>query len=164
MKPILTLLVLLTISLSPTYTPTSVNQQQSERLKELDAYWAEVSRTVREGDYEGYSAQYHEDAVVVFATRDPKMSVSISDALAAWKPGFEATRSGKTKANVQFRFSQRIGNKNTAHETGVFAYNDGGPNNYVAFEMLLVKKDGQWLGMMEYQKNQATQADWDALK
>ena len=163
MKPVLALLIFLSLPLSSS-NHSDLQDTQSERLNELNQYWAQVSKTVREGDYEGYGALYHEDAVVVFATREPKMSVAIADALAAWKPGFEATKAGETKANVEFRFSQRIGNKNTAHETGVFAYNDGGPNNYVAFEMLLVKKDGKWLGMMEYQKNQVTQAEWDALK
>ena len=164
MKALLSLLILLSITFSPALEIDSITEQEAQRLKELDQYWAQVSKTVEEGDYEGYAALYHEDAVVVFATRDPKMSVAIADALKAWKPGFDDTKAGKTKANVEFRFSQRIGNKNTAHETGVFAYSDGGPNNYVAFEMLLVKKDGKWLGMMEYQKNGATQAEWDKLK
>ena len=71
-------------------------------------------------------------------------------------------------ANVEFRFSQRIGNKNTAHDTGVFAYSAEGngkkSTDYVAFEMLFVKKNGKWLGVMEYQKNRVGQAEWDALK
>lgn len=163
MKSLLALLLILSTSL------TSTLRQDPQRLKELDAYWAEVSRTVREGDFAGYGALYHPDAVVVFATGKPKVSFSISDALANWKSGFDDTKAGKIKADVQFRFSQRIGNSNTAHETGVFAYSaeDSSGNkstSYVAFEMLFVKKDGQWLGMMEYQKNQVTQAEWDALK
>ncbi|MGD2123925.1 MAG: hypothetical protein PVJ76_19395, partial [Gemmatimonadota bacterium] len=36
-----------------------------DRTGELDAFWAEVSRTVAEGDFEGYAATYHEDAVLV---------------------------------------------------------------------------------------------------
>ena len=171
MKPLLSLLLILSTSLSFTLLlpPNTAPYQDTDRLKALDQYWAEVSRTVREGDYEGYGALYHEDAVVIFATRGNKSSMAISEALAGWKPGFDDTKAGKIKANVDFRFSQRIGNENTAHETGVFAYSseDNAGNksgDYVAFEMLLVKKNGKWLGMMEYQKNRVTQAEWDALQ
>ena len=168
MKSLLAISLLLISSLSSTPVNPE-NEQEAQRLKELDAYWAEVSRTVREGDYEGYGALYHEDAVVIFTTREPKSSVAISEALANWKSGFDATKAGKVKANVEFRFSQRVGNKNTAHDTGVFKYSsensDGNEvSDYVAFEMLLVKKNGKWLGVMEYQKNRVSQAEWDALK
>ena len=170
MKYLLSLALLLSTSLaSIPFYGSSETVQDSERIKELNAYWAEVSRTVREGDFEGYGALYHPDAVVIFTTREPKSSIAISEALANWKPGFEATKTGKIKANVDFRFSQRIGNANTAHDTGVFAYSSENAQgekseDYVAFEMLFVKKDGKWLGMMEYQKNRVTRADWEALK
>ena len=90
--------------------------------------------------------------------------------MAGWKQGFLDTKEGKNKSDVVFRFSQRIGDATTAHETGIFIYTseDGqsGQSTRVAvhFEMLLVKKDGKWLGMMEYQKHEATQEEWDALK
>lgn len=164
-------LVLLASFTSITTVPdhTSSLYQDTQRLKELDAYWAEVSRTVREGDFEGYSALYHDDAVVIFATNEPKSSMAISEALAGWKSGFEDTKAGKVKANVEFRFSQRLGNKNTAHDTGAFTYSTENSSGQkmslcVAFEMLFVKKNGKWLGVMEYQKDPLTKAEWDALK
>ena len=43
---------------------------------ELDAYWAEVSRTVAEGDFEGYAALYHEDAVLVSSPSQASMPIS----------------------------------------------------------------------------------------
>ena len=39
---------------------------RAQVTQELDAYWAEISRTVEEGDFAGYSATYHPDAVVIF--------------------------------------------------------------------------------------------------
>ena len=54
--------------------------------------------------------------------------------------------------------------------TSIFIYisnpSNGGQNTRVAvhFEMLLVKKDGKWLGVMEYQKHEASQEESDALK
>ena len=142
----------------------------STRLAELDQFWAELSRTVKEGDFEGYAATYHPDAVIIFASGKNKSSVPVSKALAGWEQGFADTKAGKIEASVDFRFSQRIGDETTAHETGIFNYTtydlDGKPTaSYPThFEMLLVKRDGKWLGLMEYQKAPATAEDWAALE
>lgn len=152
------------------YIPDVQPDNDEVRIAELDKYWTELSRTVREGDFEGYSATYHPDAVVIFATGENKSSVPVSGALASWKQGFVDTKEGKNKSDVVFRFSQRLGSPTTAHETGIFIYTshdaDGNElaNVAVHFEMLLVKKDGKWLGVMEYQKHQATPEEWEALK
>lgn len=71
---------------------------------------------------------------------------------------------------VEFRFSQRIGNETTAHETGIFIFtsmdNHGEikGKHIIHFEMLLIKKELDWHAIMEYQKSEATQEEWDALK
>ncbi len=142
----------------------------SLRILELNDFWNELSRTVKEGDFEGYKATYHEDAVVIFATGENKVSIPISKALANWKQGFNDTKAGKTQGSVEFRFSQRIGDSTTAHETGIFLYQsyDGNgkniSNSFVHFEMLFVKQKGVWLGLMEYQKSKATQEEWELLE
>lgn len=147
-----------------------ISEQDSSRLGKLDQYWNALSKTVQEGDYEAYEALYHPDAVVVFATGKNKSSISIQQAVKDWKPGFLDTKSGKVSSNVQFRLSQRINDENTAHETGIFHYTSGdgkggnSQSSYIHFEMLLVKKQDKWLGLMEYQKSVATKAEWDALK
>lgn len=145
-------------------------QKDSSRLAELDRYWAELARTVQEGDFEGYGASYHKDAVVVFATGKNKTSVTLSKALAGWKEGFMKTKEGKQNDAVQFRFSQRIGDENTAHETGIFHFVSKDANGKLIgeytlhFEMLLIKRDGKWYGLMEHQKSAATEEEWRALK
>jgi hypothetical protein len=136
------------------------------RLSELDAYWKEVSRSVREGDFDGYQATCHPSGVLVSGTS--KSSYPLTDALARWKQGFQDTKAGKIKASVEFRFSQRYGDKTTAHETGIFLYSStdthGKPTlAYIHFEALLLKQ-GTWKIMMEYQKSKATQAEWAELK
>ena len=141
-------------------------QQAEAQIMDLDAYWEEVSRTVREGDFEGYAALYHEDAVLVSA--GSATSYSIAQALAGWKKGFDDTKAGKMKADVKFRFSSHFGNENTAHQTGIFRYVStpkGGEMSeaLIHFEALFVKKDG-WLMTMEYQKTPATKEEWEALK
>lgn len=131
---------------------------------ELDAYWAEVARTVVVGDFEGYSTLYHPDAVLVMQGSG---TVPIGSALAAWKQGFDDTRDGKAVAGVEFRFTDRLNDESSAHETGMFRYTikpeDGeGQVALVHFEALLVKKDGRWLMVMEYQKEPATDEEWEA--
>ncbi len=138
----------------------------SLRINELNRYWAELSRTVHEGDFEGYKATYHPDAVCVFTTGTRKVSSPIEDQLVLWKPGFLDTKSGKTKSNVEFRFSQRVGSATTAYETGIFYFTatdkDGKTSGgMVHFESLLVKKNGKWLAVMEYQKSRATKEEWE---
>lgn len=146
------------------------SRADSARLVELNRYWAEVARTVREGDFEGYAASYHPDAVCVFTTGKNKRSSAISQQLAQWKSGFVDTKAGKVKNNVEFRFSQRVGDATSAHETGIFYFTSMDANGKVLssgsvhFEGLLVKRNGVWLSLMEYQKTRATEQEWDALK
>ena len=133
----------------------------------MDAYWADVSRCIKEGDFDGYVATFHEDAVYVSGISE--QAYPIADALSRWKPDFTTTKSGEVTASVAFRFSKRIGNEKAAHETGMFFYSsvkaDGSKNEYyINFDGLLVKKDGTWVAMMEYQKSEATEEEWNRLK
>jgi ketosteroid isomerase-like protein len=132
---------------------------------ELDAFWAEMARTVREGDFEGYGALYHPDAVLVSAGSET--SYPIARALAGWEQGFVDTREGRARAGVTFRFTQRLHDETTAHETGIFRYTlepQGGTERVALlhFEALLVRKDGTWQMVMEYQKQPATEEEWEA--
>lgn len=132
---------------------------------ELDTYWAEASRTVAEGDFEAYAALYHPDAVLV--SLGSGNSHPIADALSGWEQYFVDTREGRADASVEFRLTRRLHDATTAHETGIFRFTfepeDGDPTEAtVHFESLLVKKDGKWLMVMEYQKQPATEAEWEA--
>jgi hypothetical protein len=138
----------------------------SARLKELNSYWAEVSRCVREGDFVGYKATCHPDGVIVSGTS--QKAYPLSEALVRWEQDFTNTKSGKVKGNVVFRFSQRLGDATTAHETGMFCYTTFKPdgtssNDYIHLEALLLKR-GTWQIMMEYQKSRGTEEEWKKLK
>lgn len=139
------------------------------RLSELDQYQAQVSRAVKERDFEGYKGLYHKDAILVFTSSENKRSVPIAKAFITWEKGFHDTKEGKQTDTVEFRFSQRIGDETTAHETGIFLFTsvdeDGKvkAKHIVHFEMLLIKKQNDWLGLMEYQKLEASQEEWEAL-
>jgi hypothetical protein len=130
----------------------------------LDAFWAEIARTVTEGDFAAYSASYHADAILVSGIARTSQPVSL--ALAGWEQGFIDTRDGKKVVSLEFRFTQRFNDATTAHETGIFHYSTSGAdgereNTYIHFEALLVKQ-GAWKTMMEYQKSSATAEEWDA--
>ena len=157
---------MLRISLLPLLTIISLLFFQNPDT-EIDAYWEAVSKSVGEGDFEAYAALYHEDAILVSGRSGE--SFPISKALAGWKQGFDDTKSGKIKAGVDFRISKRMMSNTTSHETGIFRYwsqQEGEePEVFLAnFEGLLVKKNGKWVMMMEYQISQATEEDWKALE
>lgn len=163
MRPISHSAAVLTLFLALAATAESAAQPGTD---ELDAYWAEVSRVVAEGDFEGYAATYHEDAVLVSLASNT--SYPISEALAGWKQGFDDTAASRMTAGVEFRFSQRLNDETTAHETGIFRYHSTQQGEEevayrVHFQALLVKKDGDWKMLMEYQMEEATEAEWEAL-
>lgn len=141
-------------------------EPEKARIKQLDAYWAEVSRAVTTGDFAAYEATCHPDGVLVSGSK--KTTSPLADALKRWRKDFDATKRGDMKASVEFKFSQRLGDATTAHETGIFLYSATGPDgkqtqDYINFEALLLKRDGRWQIVMEYQKSNAAAAEFDAL-
>ena len=139
----------------------------NKKTKELDDYWAEVSRSVREGDFQGYKKTCHKEGVLVTGINNS--SYPLSDALTRWEKDFTATKNEETKSNVEFRFSQRIINATTAHETGIFLYSTGKSKDnikkeYIHFQALLVKKETDWKILMEYQKSKASELEWKELE
>jgi len=145
------------------------NGNDQKRISELNEVYKVLRKTIQEGDFQGYSNLYHDDAVVVFTAGETPKSISIKKALAGWKIDFENTKSGKTAADVEFRFYQRVGDETTAHESGIFNYRSYNPSgevirNYFGhLEILLVKLNGKWKMTMEYQKKDATKKEWDKL-
>lgn len=140
---------------------------EGQRVKQLDAYWAEVSRSVAAGDFAGYAATCDTEGVLVSGVK--KTCTPLAEALKRWKKEFDATKSGEMKASVQFKFSQRLNDGTTAHETGIFLYTATGADGketraYVHFEALLLKREDGWKIVMEYQKSNATEAEFDALR
>lgn len=138
---------------------------QADRITELNALWQKVSRTVNEGDFEGYAATCHPDAVLIAGTQ--QKSYPLAQALKKWKQEFDDTKSGKIKASVNFRFSKRLGDDTTAYETGMFRYSSTNTEGitkteYIHLIALLVKKD-RWLVLMENQKSVGTKDEWNAL-
>jgi hypothetical protein len=147
--------------------PAFASDDDSARLKSLNAYWEVVARSVKEGDFETYTNTCHKEGILVSGIRGNSSPLSV--ALARWKKEFMATKSGEVKTNLEFRFSRRIGDETTAHETGIFLYSTKKPGGeikpeYIHFETLLAKREDGWKMVMEYQKAVATEEEWKALK
>ena len=137
-----------------------------DTVGELDEYWNRVSKAVRTGDLEAYRATCHQDGVLI--SGKAKKSELLSQALIRWGKEFADTKAGKMQADVKFRFSERIVGKDTAHERGIFLYSskkkgEEWKKDYVHFEALLVKKNGEWKILMEFQKSSATPKEWESL-
>jgi len=146
--------------------PAQGDSDVASQRAELETYWAEVSRAVAEGDFAAYQQTCHPRAVLVSGVK--KTSYPLSQALQRWKVEFDDTRAGRRKSSVTFRFSHRFGDATTAHEAGIFLYEFQLPNKpsvkeFVHFEALLVKEQGDWQILMEYQKSRATVEEWSAL-
>ena len=161
MKTILLFALLFSFCLSAGEPPSEV-----ARRSQLDAYWAEVSRAVRAGDFAAYEATCHPAGVLVSGSK--KNTSPLADALKRWKKEFDDTREGRMKASVLFKFSQRLGDATTAHETGMFLYTATTPDGketreYIHFEGLLTKHEGRWKILMEYQKSKGTREEFEAL-
>lgn len=142
-------------------------EDETTRMTGLNAYWAKVSKAVKEGDFEAYVSTCHPEAILVSGTK--KQSYPLTQALARWKKEFDDTKAGTRESSVEFRFSQRLGDATTAHETSVFRYSfrqDGAEwkHEYVHLEALLKKDAAGWKILMEYQKSVATENEWNALK
>lgn len=151
---------------TPKVQLTLLQDPEVARLAELNAYWVEVSRSVKEGDFGANQAGYDEKGILVSGSK--RVSYPISQALVRWKKEFDDTKAGTRKSSVEFRFAHRYGDATTAHEAGIFCYTwklgDGEAKpEYVEFEALLIKENGVWKCLMEYQKVAVKKTDWDAL-
>ena len=135
-------------------------------INELNAAWNKLEQTVSNGDFRSFKSVYHRDAVLVNGIS--KSSYPIKKAFEGWQQGFTDTKSGEITAHLDVKFSERIFDQFSAHETGVFHYytiNKKGQQSdtYVHFESLWVKKNNRWIMMMEYQKSRSDESEWNTL-
>ena len=131
--------------------------------RDLDAFYDEVVRTVEAGDAAGLLATYHPDGVLVSRAR----AIPIGEAVEGWKPGLEATREGRNRVELEFRFTERVIGEDVVHDTGIFRHATLTPGQepaigLVHFRALLVRRDGEWKMVMEHQVAPATPEEWEA--
>jgi hypothetical protein len=139
----------------------TVSAQESAVEVELDAFWAEVVRSVEEWSVEAQRATYHPDAISVSGDSGSYGTKLMSEAFD------EAVGEGVAPSNprLTFRFSSRVHDTSTAHEVGLYRFlADGQEPFYGGVDSYLVKKDGRWVILLEIQRREGlSEAEWDAL-
>jgi hypothetical protein len=135
----------------------------------LDAFWAEVARTVAEGDFQGMVATYHPDDVWVSALASKPATHAQRAMTAQAAEGAARTRAREQSPRVEFRFSSRVHDSATAHEVGMVRFTNtrGGvlvEDVYGLVDSYLVKKNGRWMILVEIQRWDMTKPEWDALR
>ena len=139
--------------------------QSSSSSAAIDAdVWKPVAASVANDDIVAMGKTYHPDAILVMRTGTRR----ISDALAGWGKDMVTNKGKGITATVEFRFSQRQDDAETAFETGMFKYttkDKAGVSTprYIRMEALLVKTGGKWRMIMEHQLEAVDEAAWNAL-
>jgi len=139
---------------------------EEARIKELDAFWAMLSKAVNTGDFQSFQKTAHPAAVLISGRRG--RSEPLANALNRWSNDFTNTREGLVAAEATFRWGKRFGDSTTAYETGILRFvsqpKDGQPLvELIHFDAALVKEADAWQILTEYQRGLATQEEWDAL-
>ena len=148
-------------------TLSNITAQETIIALELDTAWEKLKKSISKGDFRSFKSVYHRDAILVNGIS--KKSYPIKNAFEDWEQGFDDTKSGIITAHLDVRFSQRLYDNSSAHETGIFHYytvnKDGKQSDsYVHFESLWVKKNNKWIMIMENQKSRTDKDEWDELK
>lgn len=126
--------------------------------------WGPVAASVVNSDIVAMGRVYHPDAVLVSSTG----TRPIRAALDGWGKDMVTAKAAGTRATVEFRFTRRQDDTESAFETGVFKYTvidkaGKATPSYRQLETLLVKHQGKWRILMERQLEAVTEAAWNAL-
>jgi len=126
--------------------------------------WAAISASVVDQDIDAMAATYHPDAVVV----TPAGTTPARLQLPKWGKDMVAAKAKGETATVEFRFSKRVDNADSAFEIGMFKYTviDGAgkaTSYHIPMEALLVRANGRWVVVMERQFAAVTADDWAKL-
>ena len=146
------------------FVPFSADAQVNPEIDEL---WARVAQSVATGDPDLYMSTYHPDAIFVSQRRG--ITRTIVEDVEANREVWAETADGRAVRSVEFRFTERLHNENSAHETGIFRYASTEADGVeravlIHFQAALVRKDGEWLQLLELQTTDATEAEWEAVR
>ena len=139
--------------------------QTSSSSAAIDAdVWKPVAASVANDDIVAMGKTYHPDAILVMRSGTKR----ISEALVGWGKDMVTNKGKGITATVEFRFSLRQDDAETAFETGMFKYttkDKAGVSTprYIRMEALLVKTGGKWRMIMEHQLEAVDEAAWNAL-
>jgi len=132
--------------------------------KDTNSLYERLITSVDKADFKMMASAYHPDAVLVKKDK----TTPIKQALIRWtKEGTSWAKEGGT-ASLEFRFSNRVVNKTSSFEKGIYKYKtiskSGDEKVYlVHIENLSVKRNGEWVTLMEKQLSAATEQEWNSL-
>jgi uncharacterized protein (TIGR02246 family) len=158
------LLAVALLALLAPIAPIALLAQSSSKAIDTEV-WSVISATVARNDAAGMAATYHPDAVYVGANG----TLLIKTQLVKWGKDMADAQKKGDKAAVEFRWSKRQDDAETAFESGVFKYttlpkSGAGASRYVTFEALLEKHQGKWRMVMEHQIAPTTADVWNRMK
>ena len=135
-------------------------------ISELDRSWEAMKNSINNGDFRKFKTMYHRDAIMVNGIKDS--TYSIRNAFDSWEQGFIDTKAGIIDADLELKFSRRLYDNDTAHETGIFHYytiKESGDrkDSYIHFEALWIKKQNKWFMLMENQISRTSKSGWDSF-
>jgi uncharacterized protein (TIGR02246 family) len=139
---------------------------QSSSAAAIDAdVWKPVAASVVDGDIVAMGRVYHPDAVLVSSAG----TRLISRVLPEWGKDIAENKAIGTRATVEFRFTSRQSDAESAFETGVFKYtvidkSGRSTPSYRRLESLMVKHQGKWRIVMERQLEAVTEATWNSMR
>jgi ketosteroid isomerase-like protein len=89
--------------------------------------------------------------------------------LPEWGKDIAENKAIGTRATVEFRFTSRQSDAESAFETGVFKYtvidkSGRSTPSYRRLESLMVKHQGKWRIVMERQLEAVTEATWNSMR
>ena len=130
---------------------------------ELDEFWAGVVSSVVNWNLDAQKATYHPDAIAVFGDSASYETKLMTQAFAEVEASssFPAIERG-----LEFRFSSRVHDANTAHEVGLYRFWSEEQEEFIGtVDSYLVKVDGRWMILVEIQRgHDISRAEWDALE
>jgi len=135
-------------------------------IEEIDSSWAKMKRFINNGDFRKFKTMYHRDAIMVNGIKNS--TYPIKNAFVIWEQGFIDTKTGSIDADLELKFSRRIFDNDTAHETGIFHYytikeSGESTDSFIHFEALWIKKQNKWFMLMENQISRASKSEWDSF-
>lgn len=141
----------------------TAHAQQSTAAIDADV-WKPVAASVIAGDIVAMGRVYHPDAVLV-STGGTRL---ISRVLPEWGKGIDDSKAAGARATVEFRFTSRQSDAESAFDTGVFKYtvvdrNGRATPSYRRLECLMVLHQGRWRILMERQLDAVSEATWNAM-
>jgi hypothetical protein len=131
---------------------------------ETDKMYRSIVKSVDINDFSLMAKQYHQDAVIVSIGK----TELAKNAIKRWKVDGDKLYGNGGKATVKMRFKERIINKDSAYETGIYHYQTIDSDNIVVdyyshFSDLSVKKDNKWVVVMERNIKKATVDEFNKL-